>query len=81
MWKGIPYVVCITDSGKELWVAGLGSHQFLSDTRKAAETAFDQMHSILEIEGMSFNHLVRQWNYIGNILEIKADFVRVIPAF
>ena len=74
MWKGIPYVVCITDSGKELWVAGLGSHQFLSDTRKAAETAFDQMHSILEIEGMSFNHLVRQWNYIGNILEIKADF-------
>ena len=29
------------------------------------------MKAILEKEGMSFDHVVRQWNYIGNILEIK----------
>jgi enamine deaminase RidA (YjgF/YER057c/UK114 family) len=73
-WDSIPYVICITDAGKELWVGGLGSGLFPSDTRKAAETAFDQMKSILEKEGMSFDHLVRQWNYIGNILEIKDGF-------
>ena len=32
------------------------------------------MKAILDVEGMSFNNLVRQWNYIGNILEIKHGF-------
>jgi enamine deaminase RidA (YjgF/YER057c/UK114 family) len=73
-WNSIPYVICITDVGKELWVGGLGSGLFPTDTRKAAESAFEQMKSILEKENMTLNHLVRQWNYIGNILEIKNDF-------
>ena len=74
VWNSIPYVVCLTDSGKEVWAAGLGSGLFQSDTRSAAEAAFNQMKGILENEGMSFNHLVRQWNYIGNILEIKDGY-------
>ena len=65
------YIVCTTDSEKEVWVAGLGFALFSSDTRSAAEAAFEQMKVILDAEGMSFDHLVRQWNYIGNILEIK----------
>lgn len=72
--SSIPYIVCTTDSGKEIWAGGLGYGLFQSDTRSAAEAAFDQMKAILDAEGMSFNHLVRQWNYIGNILEINNGF-------
>ena len=74
LWNSIPYVVCSSDSGKEVWAGGLGFGLFNTDTRSAAVAAFDQMKAILDAEGMSFNHVVRQWNYIGNILEIKHGF-------
>jgi enamine deaminase RidA (YjgF/YER057c/UK114 family) len=73
VWNSIPYVVCSTDSGKEVWAAGLGSVLFPSDTRNAAVKAFSGMKAILDAEGMSFNHIVRQWNYIGSILEINEE--------
>ena len=73
-WNSIPYVVRISDSGKEVWANGLGEGLFPTDTKKAAEAAFDQMRILLETEGMSFNHLVRQWNYIGNILKVEDEF-------
>jgi enamine deaminase RidA (YjgF/YER057c/UK114 family) len=74
VWNSIPYVVCESDFGKEVWACGLGFGLFYSDTKNAARAAFDQMKAILDVEGMSFNYLVRQWNYIGNILEIKKGF-------
>lgn len=73
VWNTIPYVVCNTDSGKEVWAGGLGSVLFPSDTRNAAVKAFTGIKAILDAEGMSFNHIVRQWNYIGNILEINEE--------
>lgn len=72
--NSIPYIVCTTDAGKEVWAGGLGSGLYQSDTKQAAEAAFDQMKDILEAEGMSFDNIIRQWNYIGNILEIKNEF-------
>ena len=69
--NNIRYIVCTTDSGKEVWGNGLGFALFSTDTRNAAEAAFEQMKAILDAEDMSFNNLVRQWNYIGNILEEK----------
>jgi enamine deaminase RidA (YjgF/YER057c/UK114 family) len=73
-WNSISYVVCTSDSIKEVWVGGLGLGLFESDTKSAAEAAFNQMKAILDKEGMSFNHIVRQWNYIGNILEMNDGF-------
>lgn len=73
-WNSVSYIVCTSDSIKEIWVAGLGLGLFESDTRSAAEAAFNQMKAILEKEGMSFNHVVRQWNYIGNILEVRNNY-------
>ncbi len=73
-YNSVPYVVCTSDAGTELWAGGLGSGQFQSDTRGAASAAFDQMKAILDAEGMSFNNVVRQWNFIGNILEMNNSF-------
>lgn len=69
----IPYVVRITESMKEVWAGGLGASMFPDDTRKAAVIAFEQMRSILAAEQISFDNIVRQWNYIGNILEVKKE--------
>jgi len=69
----VPYVVRTTESMKEVWAGGLGASLFPNDTRKAAVAAFEQMRSILTAEQISFDHIVRQWNYIGNILEVKRE--------
>ena len=71
---GRPYVVINSLSGKELWGAGFGAGLFPESTRRAAEEAFEQVLEVLEREGMSLNNIVRQWNYIGNILAVKEGF-------
>jgi enamine deaminase RidA (YjgF/YER057c/UK114 family) len=71
--KSQPYVVRESDSAKEIWAGGMGACLFPDDTRKSSQAAFDQMREILEAEQMSYDHIVRQWNFIGNILEIKND--------
>jgi enamine deaminase RidA (YjgF/YER057c/UK114 family) len=70
-FNSIPYVVILTDWGKEVWGAGLGSGFFTDDTRKAAENAFDQAVAVLKEEDMTLNNIIRQWNYIGGILKIR----------
>jgi enamine deaminase RidA (YjgF/YER057c/UK114 family) len=72
--NSVPYVVIRTDWGKEVWGAGLGSDFYSDDTRKAAEAAFNQAVAVLAQEDMSLNHIIRQWNYIGNILTIRGGF-------
>jgi enamine deaminase RidA (YjgF/YER057c/UK114 family) len=71
--NSIPYVVMESDKEKEVWAGGMASGLFCDDTRKAAKAAFDQMRAILEAEHMSFNDIVRQWNYIGDILQVKNE--------
>jgi enamine deaminase RidA (YjgF/YER057c/UK114 family) len=73
IWHTTPYIVRISDSTKEIWAGGLAEGLFTDNTRKAASAAFDQMRTILEAEEMSFDHIVRQWNFIGNILEVNND--------
>ena len=73
VWHSTPYIIRLTDSAKEVWAGGLGHGLFPGDTRKAAEAAFDVMREILETEKMSFDHIVRQWNFVGNILEVKKE--------
>lgn len=69
--KGINYLLIGSNGNKELWAAGVSSYDQKNDTRKAASGAFDLMIEILETEKMSANNIVRQWNYIGNILGIN----------
>jgi len=73
-YDSVPYVVIESDSFKEVWGAGLGNDQYMGDTRKAAVAAFDIVAGILHRENLSFNNLVRQWNFIGDILGMKEGF-------
>ncbi len=67
--KSIPYVVLESDGYMELWTGGVSGYSHPADISLAARESFELMNSILQKEGMSLNNLVRQWNYIGNILE------------
>ncbi len=70
----LPYVVVATGCGREIWAAGLGTDEYPDNTREAAAKAFDKMAEILFQEKMSFNNIVRQWNFIGNILEMREGY-------
>lgn len=70
----IPYLVLESSAGRELLAGGLSSYMCPEDTRTAAEAAFDIVIQILEKEKMSADDIVRQWNYIGNILQMKSKF-------
>lgn len=70
-YQSVQYVVLEAGDRKEIWAAGISSYEHPDDTKKAAESAFDIMKGLLANEDMSLDNLVRQWNYIGNILTIR----------
>jgi enamine deaminase RidA (YjgF/YER057c/UK114 family) len=70
----IPYIILESDPYKEIWAAGISTFKDAEDTSKAAIDAFSMMVTILENENMSLNNIVRQWNYIGNILDVRNGF-------
>lgn len=69
-----PYVTFKTEYGKEVWASGLGSGKFSLSTQKSARFAFNQMVEILKSEHMTMDNVVRQWNYIGNILKVENGY-------
>ena len=73
-YRGVPYVVIGSEPEKEVWGAGLCNDMLWEDTREAACAGFDMVNEILAAEGFSLNNIVRQWNYIGNILEFRKGF-------
>lgn len=67
-----PYViVSCGDEYRELWVCGLGLWLEHTGTYQSAQGAFEIMRKLLAAEELSFNHIVRQWNYISGILDFE----------
>jgi enamine deaminase RidA (YjgF/YER057c/UK114 family) len=73
-YNSFPYVVIESDVSKEVWGAGLGNDIFQDDTRKAAVASFEMVAEILHRENLTMDNLVRQWNFIGDILRMKEGF-------
>ena len=74
LFDSYPYLIIESEKGRELWAGGLSSFKYPRDTRTAAEKAFDLIIAILERENMSVNNIVRQWNYIGDILKTRDNY-------
>ncbi len=70
-YQSVQYVVLESGDRKEIWAAGISNYKYPDDTKKAAESAFEIMKGLLANEDMSLDNLVRQWNYIGNILTMS----------
>ena len=71
--EGIPYSFIESSQSKEVWATGMGSRCGKTTIEHSAIAAFEQMKQLLEAENLSFNHVVRQWNYISRIVDF--DYV------
>ena len=70
-YENIGYTTLEKDGYKELWANGIEDTKSISDTKNSASLAFNLMRNILLSEDMTFDNIVRQWNYIGSILNTK----------
>jgi enamine deaminase RidA (YjgF/YER057c/UK114 family) len=68
------YLVVQNGEGEKLVVAnGIGSNGSDHSITEKAEHVFGVMEKILRSEGLNFNHIFRQWNYIEEITIVESD--------
>lgn len=71
--SGVSYVrTKLAGSLNGVYVSGI-YFSYENGIEDAYESAFSTMASILEKEGLSFNNIVRQWNYIEQILQVVKE--------
>ncbi|MHC4133427.1 MAG: chorismate transformation enzyme, FkbO/Hyg5 family [Planctomycetota bacterium] len=73
--QGLSYTIVTgptTGGVRQLHGAGIASDTGLDDTAARARDAFTKMEAILRDAGLTFDHVVRQWNYIEGLLDIQA---------
>ncbi|MCP4156284.1 MAG: hypothetical protein GY757_51700, partial [bacterium] len=58
---------------KKIYTAGITHNENTSNTMQQSQEAFAIMKKILTEEGMEFSQVIRQWNYIENIVGEIAD--------
>ncbi len=68
---GLPYVVVEGPGFREVHAAGLGSEGKGGDVSARALEAFGKMAAVLRKERLTFGHVVRQWNYIEDIVGLR----------
>jgi enamine deaminase RidA (YjgF/YER057c/UK114 family) len=67
---GHPYVVVERTSCKEVYSGGL-SHSETEDFIMECQLAFDLAEQILAKEDLHFGHVIRQWNFVPDILHVS----------
>jgi hypothetical protein len=68
--KGLSYTVLENDAAIEVWVGGAGMGLTTGSIEIDSVRAFTQMVELLREEDMTINNVIRQWNYVGEILEL-----------
>ncbi len=64
---GNKYILVEKEGHKMVIANGLVGENGNKNLSQSTESVFLQMAGILESEGLNFNHIVRQWNYIEDI--------------
>ena len=68
--KGVSYTLVQTDKAKEVYAGGVSSRNFEADFSVQVDECYQLMESILSAEKLAFSDIVRQWNYVENILSL-----------
>lgn len=71
--EGVNYTVLTDSYGKWLFVTGITSDSYIEVIKEQSVEAFRKMVRILDEEKFSMDNVVRQWNYIPNILQTQTD--------
>lgn len=70
---GLEYIIIEGEGSKWLYLGGCQSTDHDKDTRTKSNSPFNQITQILDREGLGFKDLIRQWNYIGGILDQRME--------
>jgi len=70
-FKGIRYSRVTSSCGKTIWGIGITSSDEQLPLAGQIDFSFDTVLHILENEGMGLTDIVRQWNYVPGILNIR----------
>lgn len=72
----LPQVIVVQEGNRELWSSAIvdsyANHSH-HHAENSARKCFEGVRSLLELNGMGFDHIFRQWNYIGQIVEIQEE--------
>jgi enamine deaminase RidA (YjgF/YER057c/UK114 family) len=63
------YLKVVATSGEYIVVSGLGDLCIKTDIEKQSSVAFKKAEKILNLEGLNFGDVIRQWNYIEKIVD------------
>ena len=71
--EDVKYTVIQNTDMKEIHAVGLSASDLTEGTGEQANAAFGQMKAILQKEELEFSDIVRQWNYIEDIVGVKSE--------
>lgn len=71
-FKGARYTRVCSESGKSIWGFGITSNTEELQIADQIEFSFKTTLQLLKKEGMALSNIVRQWNYVPDILDIRA---------
>lgn len=67
-FKGRPYCIVDTNNYKEYWTIGAQSVHPDFNILASSKAAFSYLYELYKHLGLNFNNIIRQWNYVGEIL-------------
>lgn len=68
-----PYCIVDTANYKEYWTIGAQSVHPDLNILASSDASFNYLKALYDHLGIRFNNIVRQWNYVGEILSKKED--------
>lgn len=67
-FKNRPYCIVDAKNYKEYWTVGAQSVHPDLNILASSTASFNYLHDLYDHLGLTFNNIVRQWNYVGEIL-------------
>jgi len=72
-FKERPYCIVDAENYREYWTVGAQSVHPDLNIKASSVSAFTYLKELYDHLGISFNNIVRQWNYVGEILSKEED--------
>lgn len=70
-YEGVCYGHISDDAESLLFIEGVPSSDFSESVRRQSDEVFSKIEGILSMHGFAVDDIVRQWNYIGNIVALR----------
>ena len=69
-WKDIPYIIAESSKIKRLFLGGVKADTYEINIRQQSDEIFSKLEEIISFEEMPISSIIRQWNYIEQIVRV-----------